>query len=232
MHISQEIHELLAGFVMGDVSPEELEQVNQLLADHPELQEEIDQLQFTLSLLPLALPETSPSPALKEKILQSATPPEPQSVKPWGWFWSMGVIMAVLATGWALDSSHLRSRLAVLEGQISIASSQVENKLFMLESMDKSDKAWGVMTLQPQRQMAMVEIRNLSATPVNQTYRLWVIDMNNQMIDCGPLRPDVTGRISKELPLSQTLIKGASVTLEPMSPAPRPQGKTVMTSRS
>lgn len=238
MHIPQDTQELLAGFVMGDLTPEEVAEINRILETQPELQAEIDRLQFTLSLLPLALPQTAPSSALKENILQSLAPIENKPIKSWRWLWGMGAVMAVLVTGWAFDTYHLRQKIAGLENQFaSIAQNSPQNppknsqaQMFMLKSMDRNDNAWGVISLEPQRQMAVVQIRNLEPTPSNQTYRLWVVDMNGKMIDCGELRPDARGRVSKELPVSQPLVKGASITLEPMETSPQPKGKTVMES--
>ena len=47
--------ELLAGYVLGDLSPEEIVKVKEHLAQNPELRTEIANLETTLSLLPLSL---------------------------------------------------------------------------------------------------------------------------------------------------------------------------------
>ena len=65
--------QLLAGYVLGDLTLEEVVRVNQHLASHPELAEEVSRLQATLALLPLSLPETSPPQRLRSQILQAAS---------------------------------------------------------------------------------------------------------------------------------------------------------------
>jgi anti-sigma-K factor RskA len=232
MNIPQDIQELLAGFVMGDLSPEELSEVNALLESHPELEEEIDRLQFTLSLLPLALPETKPPVSLKASILKELGEPSHDPVPPkkenlLRWWWGMGVVMVALLTGWAFDGYYLRQRIASLEANSTIVAT---NQMLMLQGMDNNSRAWGVMTLEPRRSRALLQIRNLQPIPNNLTYRLWVVDMNGKRIDCGELRPDANGKVNKEFPLLEPALKGATITLEPMERSPQPQNKTVMDS--
>ena len=50
-----EWEELLAGYVLGDLEPEEVTEMHQLIAEHPEIVTEIDYLQDTLTMLPLGL---------------------------------------------------------------------------------------------------------------------------------------------------------------------------------
>ncbi|MBD3880664.1 anti-sigma factor [Phormidium tenue FACHB-886] len=61
--------ELLAGYTLGDLSPEETETVQHLLVTHPELVAEAERLQEVLGLMAYALPGQEPSLLLKEKIL-------------------------------------------------------------------------------------------------------------------------------------------------------------------
>ena len=72
-HNWKEKQELLASYVLGDLTPEEVAQVNKLLAANPELVEEVKHLQETLALLPFALPEDEPPQKLGLQILQVAT---------------------------------------------------------------------------------------------------------------------------------------------------------------
>lgn len=69
----QQREELLASYVLGDLTPEEVAQVDQLLVSNPELLEEVKHLQETLALLPFALPGDEPPQLLGAQILQAAT---------------------------------------------------------------------------------------------------------------------------------------------------------------
>lgn len=65
--------ELLAGYVLGDLSSEEMEQVQQYLVQHPEAQTEVEELRATLNLLPLSLPEDEgPPETVRSRLRQSA----------------------------------------------------------------------------------------------------------------------------------------------------------------
>jgi hypothetical protein len=63
--------ELLAGYVLGNLSPEELIEFNQYLAQNPESQLEVARLQKTLALLPLSLEEGQAPKHLKARIIES-----------------------------------------------------------------------------------------------------------------------------------------------------------------
>jgi Anti-sigma-K factor rskA len=62
--------ELLAGYVLGDLTPTEITMVEQYLADHPEQQAEIASLMLPLDLMSLSLPPDQPPAALRQRIMQ------------------------------------------------------------------------------------------------------------------------------------------------------------------
>ncbi|MDJ0735288.1 MAG: anti-sigma factor [Nostocaceae cyanobacterium] len=63
---------LLAGYVLGDLTPEDVVTVKQYLELYPELADEVNSLQATLALFPLSLPKSSPPPKLRSQILSVA----------------------------------------------------------------------------------------------------------------------------------------------------------------
>jgi hypothetical protein len=82
MKNSQNWSEMLAGYVLGDLSSEEVIQVQQYLADHPDAMTELAELQNTLALLPLSLPDVAVPENLKQRILNAATGVEPIAPQP------------------------------------------------------------------------------------------------------------------------------------------------------
>ena len=72
--------ELIAGYALGDLSPEEAEELQRLLADHPDLTAEVASLQEVLALMPYALPQHEPSSQLRDSILAIAQPNAPLEV--------------------------------------------------------------------------------------------------------------------------------------------------------
>jgi anti-sigma factor RsiW len=64
--------ELLAGYVLGDLSPEDVIAVKQYLEIHPEAIAEVESLQQALALIPLGLPNAAPPRELKQRVLAAA----------------------------------------------------------------------------------------------------------------------------------------------------------------
>ncbi|NJR64276.1 MAG: hypothetical protein HC772_01405 [Leptolyngbyaceae cyanobacterium CRU_2_3] len=64
--------ELMAGYALGDLSPEEAEELLHLLAENPGLKVEVTSLQEVLALVPYALSQQAPSPHLRDRILAVA----------------------------------------------------------------------------------------------------------------------------------------------------------------
>lgn len=83
--LSEDIQALVAGYVLGDLDSDERIQFQQLLADHPELAQDISTLKETLSLLPYGLPLQTPAPEVRSRLLMNAqqqaeTSPSPKPI--------------------------------------------------------------------------------------------------------------------------------------------------------
>ncbi len=121
--------ELLAGYVLGDLTPTEITMVEQYLADHPEQQAEIASLMSPLDLMSLSLPPDQPPAALRDRIMQMAeteavvnnvvatVPVQPSRIPPQrsrsaGWSLAIaGIGLSLIAAlGW--QNYHLHQELA------------------------------------------------------------------------------------------------------------------------
>ncbi len=69
-----EWEELLAGYVLGDLDPEEVVEMHKIILEHPEIVTKIDHFQETLAMLPLGLSQTYPSKNLRDRIAAQAIP--------------------------------------------------------------------------------------------------------------------------------------------------------------
>ncbi|MEM9908257.1 MAG: hypothetical protein AAF921_24870 [Cyanobacteria bacterium P01_D01_bin.44] len=63
---------LAAGYVLGDLSSDEMAQFQQLLMAHPELTQTVVDLQATLSMLPYGLPQQRPDGQVRSHLLATA----------------------------------------------------------------------------------------------------------------------------------------------------------------
>ena len=85
LSLPEDIQALVAGYVLGDLDSDERDQFQQLLADHPELSQDISTLTETLALLPYGLSRQRPAPAVRSRLLEKAqqsleTPPAPDLI--------------------------------------------------------------------------------------------------------------------------------------------------------
>ena len=120
----EHLQNLLAGYVLGDLTPEEAVQVKQLLDHKPELLSELNQLQSTLAVLPLSLPVTSLPQQLESRILQAAQSEGSTTTRSSGksisqirrrpWKWGLAVA-AVIIAGLGIETYRLHQQLAATQ---------------------------------------------------------------------------------------------------------------------
>ncbi|MEM7063270.1 MAG: hypothetical protein AAF572_08900 [Cyanobacteria bacterium P01_B01_bin.77] len=125
----QERQELVAGYVLGDLSSAEAEAFRLLLAEMPELQAEVTALQEALAMMPYGLDEVEPVGELRSQILSAAqaelaqqrpVPRQPRRLRsprlPWT-PWTMSAVAAGLAMVCGLATLHLNHQVRSLQAQ-------------------------------------------------------------------------------------------------------------------
>ncbi len=237
--------ELMAGYVLGNLTPEEAEELQQLLSAHPELGEEMGTLQEVLAAMPYALPEVQPAASVRSRILTAAhhqldpIVPTRRRDRPrsrallWG-----GGIAAILAVAIGFDNLNLRQQLATTQAKIAsqtdlIAMLQApQTKLVTLKGMDQLSKAAGNVVITPGEAGAIVVLQDLPTLPPGQTYNLWAV-ASGQKVAAGNFTANPQGRVFVKVPLASATsdrVTHLVVTIE-ASPTPlSPQGPMVMTS--
>ncbi|MEM8535802.1 MAG: hypothetical protein AAGF95_33555, partial [Chloroflexota bacterium] len=68
-NLSDEHAALLAAYALGEADPETIQQVEQLLAAHPEYRSVVDSYKTVVQALPLAAPSATPTPDLRDRLL-------------------------------------------------------------------------------------------------------------------------------------------------------------------
>ncbi|NJN21204.1 MAG: hypothetical protein HC812_08475 [Leptolyngbya sp. RL_3_1] len=71
--LPDELQALAAGYVLGDLSSEEMAQFKQLLETQPELAQTVAALQDTLAMLPYGLPPQCPDRRVRSRLLSNVT---------------------------------------------------------------------------------------------------------------------------------------------------------------
>ncbi|MBE9175197.1 anti-sigma factor [Synechocystis salina LEGE 06155] len=244
----EERQELLADYVLGEVTPAQAEAVQQMLLSHPELQAEINSLQETLALLALSLPDSSPPVHLKEKILQLAerkiVPASPKVALDWRSpekfiaklnlkILAIGAVALSTITALGFSNYRLQQRITVLENQNNLAKiidqSSGYNHLVNLSGTGNAPQANGAVVVMPKNEQITMMLYNLPPLSKGERYHLWAVS-NGQKIDCGQFQPDAQGRVIKELPLEDVMMTSTQllVTIESSQPNLEGTGTTVM----
>jgi len=249
----QEWEELLAGYVLGDLEPEEVTAMQEIIVEHPEIIAEIDRLQETLALLPLSLDKSYPAKDLRDRIAAIAIPqmdavalieepiiteikrsPRRQN------FWklaSIGLssISAIALVGLGFDNYQMRRQIATNQVELqkyrqAIAMLQgADNRMISLKGMGAIPAATGSVMIAPTEKTAMISIQNLKQISQDNSYRLWAI-VDGKKVDSAQFRPDEQGKVFVKVPLGNALKQSTAViiTIEPNKDMPEPTGEMVM----
>lgn len=235
--------ELIAGYTLGDLSPEEVEAFQQLLADHPDLIQEVDSVQEVLALMPYALPEHDPPAHLRDSILAAAQAEQPAQIAPLPaprrrlrWLGLAGTVAAAALIGLAVDNYRLRQEVATTR-PIVTALQQPDRQIYALTGTDQAANAAGSIVIAPQQRQVLLVVQNLPALPAGQAYRLWAMPKNSQQpAFCGQFNTTATGTVTTQWAATEPLCSRQPaqllITAESATAPPVPQGALVMKSRS
>ncbi|NET58388.1 MAG: anti-sigma factor [Symploca sp. SIO2E6] len=251
---SYNLQELLAGYVLGDLDEAELAWLKQQLAVNPQLEEEIQQIQETLALMPYGLADEVPSQDLRSRILASAAnlpqqqpgflgkksifPSYPHE-KP-GFLnrlaWLIAAITTCSTIWFGFSNYKLRYQLTLKETEVlqqqelTALLSQPNNRLLALKGIEQTTAASGSLFIVPEQQKAMLVIQNLQPLPDEKVYRLWAVSQG-QKTGCINFKPDEQGLVTVELsPKELTNAQSVLITVESQPDTFQPTGNPVITS--
>lgn len=173
---------LIVGYVLGDLSPAEAMLFAELVADNPELMEEVTKTQQALELA-YPSPETAPPPKLRASVLAAnvrqnlqqepvspttyaVTTPKTRS------FWSRIFAAIALVTIVGLGYSNYRF------WQIQTANREipeVPQRTYLLTSQDLPQNTKATLIVNPDRLRATLTTNNLPPLPSDKVYALWTV---------------------------------------------------------
>ena len=219
--------ELMAGYVLGDLTPAEIDRVEAYLLANPERQAEIASLMLPLDLLPLTLPSVQPPDSLKAQILQTVaadsmaiTPITQAPKKPHQWWKPIAVALELaLITyfGWYnyrlsqelatvkqdLQTAQIASRKPAIQDDRSILSllQQPNNRLIPLKNVP-GQTGTGSLIVVPKKSVAVLILQQVKPLPPGQVYRTWAI-MGEAEMSCADFLPDKDGKVMVKIPLDR-----------------------------
>jgi anti-sigma-K factor RskA len=237
----EHLEELMTGYVLGDLNPEEALEFQRLLAENPQLATEVSSLQEALEVLPYALPEVTPPPHLRTAILEAAnsslTPTSTPKRFSLPWSKIAAGAAALLALALGLDNYNLRQQLKTVQAQNEVIEvlQQRNTRLFTLTGTENANTASGSIAINTNEQKAVIVFQNLPASPVGQIYRLWAI-VDDKKIACANFDASQQGTVLAEFTIPAAACSSTkstlAVTLEPSTLPPQPVGPAVMVESS
>jgi anti-sigma-K factor RskA len=211
-----------AGYVLGDLEPEELRQFEVQLSQSSALQAEVKALQASLRVLPLAQPLVTPPPALRDRVLADnlasdiapelipGTIPQPkpaQLPRPSGLNWSklIALVTSLAAAVIGFDNFRLRQDLRLARqpqpAQPNSEAAAVGNLMQRPNSRlvalrGTNTNAAGTLMFTPGKwQEVVVSLGNLPPLPPDQVYRMWLTLKNGQVLPCGEFKTTPEGTV-------------------------------------
>lgn len=233
--------ELAAGYVLQNLSAEETAELEELLANHPELVQSVSELQEILDYLPCGLTRVPPPSMLRSTVLAAATEPapvpRPQRVRyPWQ---ILTALFGLVLVGLGSYSYRLQQALESAQTQIAqqerviTVLQQPQTRLVSLTGIATS--ASGSVIVEPTQQTLAIAVQDLAPVPVDQVYRLWAV-IDSQKILCAEFRPDTTGSVVQQFATTTAACSATTaqlvVTREPLPAPPQPVGPPVLAAQA
>ena len=232
---SEHIQELIAGYVLGNLEPEEAEELEQLIAQKPELNNEVEHVKASLGLMAYVPQPVSPPSRVQSAILNEFqefhASQEPKTLtRPisWRWSWVLAGAAAALAFGFGLDNYRLRSQ----DESVIAMLQQPNTRLFALRGTGSTVRASGGVVMDLDKQDAVLAVQNLPALSGTQTYHLWAV-VDGEKVAFGRFKT-TEGKAVEKIPLPpglyNSVISRLVVTAEPIAESPSPVGPEVLVS--
>ena len=252
-------HDLLAGYALGNLSPDEQRALQSLLTEHPHLEAELMAYQETLAMVPYALAPESLPPGLEQTIVTTVTaPPAVRRVPRQRWYGAALAAAAFLIAIVGTDNYRLRQQQQTLQTELRTRQTEVEALkqdllaqaesnpnfenvveilrqpnviLYSLEGTDELLAAGSLLTLPDHSEVQLVS-HNLPVLPADQVYRLWSVATETaDPMFCGQFNNTEVGSVQWTVPdaLCNATPVRVIITIDAVADPPVPKGPPVLT---
>jgi anti-sigma-K factor RskA len=185
---SDQLELLIAGYVLGDLSPEEAAEFEQLLAENSAIAAEVAQMQASLELA-YPPPEVAPPAHLRSAILDQVHLTEPQLDRPtpnspiartdrladrqrrFPWRRMLDVAAAALILTLGIQNYRLRQTLQTVQP----TPQQYAILTYSLQPIQAGSEASVRVEVDPNTLKATLIAENLPPLPPNQVYAVWTV---------------------------------------------------------
>lgn len=238
---SEQLELLIAGYVLGDLSSEEVKELKQLLANNSAIAQEVAQMQQALEVS-YAPPEVSPPSHLRSQVMDAhqvnlrrsssliaklARPPV-LSIRIMG-------AAAVLIVALGISNYRLWRSLQVMQAQI-----QQSDLTYSLRAKN-ANLSSAIVAVNPNQLEAMLDVENLPPLPMGKVYVLWTVlkrdapfttDKKNAILT-EVFKVDAKGDVSKQITVPEVyrtkdLITAIAITIEDAAAPQKHKGAPIL----
>lgn len=242
---SEDLQLMVAGYVLGDLDPDEATEFEQLLDSNPAIAQEVAQMQKALELSYTPI-EVEPPAHLRLAIMNAgATKTRPWHTSPASsqksgrnsssWGRAMGAVAAVLIVALAVNNYQLRQTLQATQIE------QFDTLTYSLEGTETAEAASATVVVNPNTLEAELSATNLPPLPSGKVYVLWTVveqgapfttDAKSAILT-EVLDADAEGNIIQTMTVpevyrSRELVSRVAVTVEDAVAPQNHEGKPVM----
>jgi anti-sigma-K factor RskA len=240
---SEELQLLIAGYVLGDLSPEEAREFERLMAENPAIAGEITQMQNALEFT-YAPPEVTPPAHLRSTILDKArsadsgiTPPSVSKPRK-RYRWRSVIEVAAAALIVALGISNYRLSQALKTAR---AETEQYAVTYALAATKADSRGTATLAVNPNDLEATLVVKDLPPLPPGKAYCLWTVlkpnapftTDNKKAILTKPFQVDDRGNFSENIPVPEAyrrseLVTRVAITIEDANAPQKHQGTPII----
>jgi anti-sigma factor RsiW len=185
----QHLQNLIAGYVLGDLDPEEALELEGLMATNPAIAAEITQVQKSLEMA-YAPAEVAPPPQVRAAILQyTANPISSEATAgrakisrkglsrrlPWFDRRTLSLAAALLIIALAINNYRLWTALQTMRANAPQTEMGDRILTYTLQPTEVTSAASATVTVNPNTLAAQLKVNNLPPLLPGQIYALWTV---------------------------------------------------------
>lgn len=254
----EELRNLLPEYLLGQVSPEDREELESHLRGCEGCREEVRALGEVLTRLAQGVPQVSPPPGLWERLRREAgAPPRRRRVVPAWPALAAGILLGLAGVvvggvGWVQGRAQLarvERRLAAVELSLQEAQRRVEwlaqvahaqmvstymavtgeAKPMPVRAAEGASPVWGMLVIHPEGRMAVLMVEGLASPGPGRVYQVWLV-RDGRRESGGTFLPNEAGwaEVLLEPPRPLWNYHRIGVTVEPEGGSPSPTGPPVL----
>jgi anti-sigma-K factor RskA len=189
---SEHLQLLIAGYVLGDLDPDEATELERLMREDPAIAQEVARMQKALEVA-YAPPEVNPPAHLRAAILSAGavqTNPQsrirPRRARSFSWSKAMNIAAAALIVALGINNYRLWRTLQATETEVQ----RLATLNYSLQAAAGENRGSAMLEVDPNRLEAALRVSGLPPLPAGKVYALWTVVEPN-----APVTTDSKGAI-------------------------------------